>query len=283
VGKEIAFLFLVSNGLNELFKHGFRGPRPYWLNSTLERAQEPTYGVPSGHVQYTTTIFLYLAGEIRRPWAWVSALLFIILMGLSRIYLGLHFIHDVLAGFLVAVLLLSIFWLVRRKWGRSLARRILGQRLLVMLSIPFAIVLLYVGVRLAIGAPDAAVSWAEYIPAAEREGVENVTTAVAALIGFGIGILMEGSRVRFTVDGPIWQRVGRYLLGMLVTVAIWAGIRLVTPEEPLALSLGLRFVRYTLLTLWISWYAPALFVWLKLTEAKPEPILNISLREPPPT
>ncbi len=64
VGKMFAYVFLITNALNPLFKAGFRGPRPYWLDPSLEMWEETSYGVPSGHVQLATVTYLFLAGWI---------------------------------------------------------------------------------------------------------------------------------------------------------------------------------------------------------------------------
>ena len=104
-----------------------------------------------------------------------------------------------------------------------------------------------------------------------------MVTAVASLLGAGIGLVLEPSRVRFLVAGPIWQRAVRYLLGMAVAVAIWAGLGQVFPDDPLWLALPLRLLRYALLTLWVTYYAPWVFVKIRLAKATPDPGINLSL------
>jgi len=278
MGKHFAYLFLLSVALNTMMKHALRGPRPFWLDPVLERATEVSYGIPSGHVQYATLIYPFLALWIRRRWAWLAAIMMIILMGLSRIYLGVHFVHDVIAGFLISVLLLVSYVIWRRRWEETFARRILGQRLLVMMLIPLGLTAVYLLIRFLIGLPDENVSWAVFAAEAELSGPRDMTTAVAALLGTGIGIVLESSRVRFLMAGPIWQRALRYLLGMIVAVAIWLGLGQIFPDDPLWLGLPLRFIRYGLLTLWVTFYAPMTFVRLHLADAEPEPEINLSLR-----
>ena len=74
------------------------------------------------------------------------------------------------------------------------------------------------------------------------------------------------------------QRKGRpFLLGMAVAVAIWAGLGQVFPDDPLWLALPLRLLRYALLTLWVTYYAPWVFVKIRLAKATPDPGINLSL------
>ena len=157
------------------------------------------------------------------------------------------------------------------------SKRILGQRLLTAVAVPVGLTAVYLIIRLIIGEPDTTVAWASYIPVAELESLEGMVTAVATVLGAGIGLVLERTRIRFLVDGPIWQRAVRYLLGIVVAGVIWAGLGQVFPDEPLWLALPLRLLRYTLLTLWVTYYAPWVFVKLKLAQAKPDPGIEMTL------
>ena len=53
------------------------------------------------------SMFLLIAGWYSRAWGWLLAMVLIFLMALSRIYLGDHFISDVIAGLLLGLLLLT--------------------------------------------------------------------------------------------------------------------------------------------------------------------------------
>ncbi len=59
-----------------------------------------------------------LAASIRKWWGWLIAILIILLIGISRLYLGVHFPLDVILGWLIGALLL---WLVLRFWKLATA------------------------------------------------------------------------------------------------------------------------------------------------------------------
>lgn len=275
LGRDLAYVFLLATGVNGLLKHAFRGPRPFWVSPDLALGEETSYGVPSGHTQLATAVYLLVAGWVRKPWVWLLALLMTILMGLSRIYLGVHFIHDVAAGFLLALLILLGYVLWRRYVTGRLDRQILGYRLMIAVLAPLGLTGLYVVVRLIIGAPDETLEWASYIVAAETSGLESVATAVGALLGAGIGLTLEASRVRFSSIGSTGRRAARYLLGIVVTVALWAGLDVLFPAEPLWLAVPLRILRYTVVLLWVSYYAPMTFVRLGWAEREPKRELSL--------
>lgn len=270
LGKNLGYVFLVTNAINVTGKHAFRGPRPYWLDESIGLAEETSYGVPSGHTQLTTVIYGLLAGWYRKGWLTLLAILMILAMMLSRVFLGVHFVHDIAAGFLLGVLILAGFFLWRRYRAPRFDKLILGQKLLTAVLIPLSFALIYTLIRFLIGQPDTAVAWASYIPEAELAGLEGIATAVGALLGFGIGVHLEASRTHFLVDGPLWQRGLRYLVGMAVTFAIWMGLSSIFPDDPLWLAIPLRIVRYLLTLLWVGYYAPAIFVRIRLAGVAPE-------------
>ncbi len=277
LGRNVMFIFLFSAAANFLFKHSFRGPRPYWLDDTVKLTMDEDYGIPSAHAQLASTLYLYIAYWIKRGWVWVLALLMVIAMGLSRIYLGAHFVHDVLAGILISLMILIgyVFWY--RNFSEGFKKRILGQKLLAAFLVAAIFAAVYTIVRFIIGEPDFSVEWSAFIPRAEALGIEEMATAVGSLFGIGIGINLESSRTRFKIDGPVWKRVLRYLLGMVITVAIWAGLDAVFPADPMWLGIPLRILRYFLTMLFVGYYGPDLFVRVKLAETEPDPGIELKL------
>lgn len=82
--------------------------------TAMLRAQpDADYGFNSGHVGVATAacLGLLLAFGIRRRWLrWALALGWPLLMALSRMYLGRHFLADVLAGWLIGVGVALLAW-----------------------------------------------------------------------------------------------------------------------------------------------------------------------------
>ena len=99
--------------LNVLMKHAFQRARP-----NLEQALVvlPTYSYPSGHVAGAALFYGLLAVMLVSKtgvWRWrvliaFTAITLVLLVALSRMYLGVHFLSDVLAAFAEAVAWLSL-------------------------------------------------------------------------------------------------------------------------------------------------------------------------------
>jgi membrane-associated phospholipid phosphatase len=276
-GKQVGYLFLMSIGVNAIAKQAFRSPRPYWIDPAVGVVEQEGYGMPSNHAQNAAALYPFVAAWARRRWVWVLAIIGVLLVGASRIYLGVHFPTDVAGGLflgLVLLLLAAGWWWY---FAGQFSKRILGQKLLVAVMVPLVVAVLYVIVRLIIGEAELDVPWTGHIPEAERESVDAIATAVGALWGFGVGVALEASRVRFRTEGALWLRALRFVLGIAVTVALWAGLDTLFPDDPLWLAVPLRIIRYLLVTLWVAYYGPMLFVRLRLAPADPAPEISMKL------
>jgi len=87
-------------------KYAFHRPRPMPFYGAMPHS----YSFPSGHALFSFCFYGVLAGllavRLRTRWLrwllWAAAALLVLGVGLSRIYLGVHYPTDVLAGFLAA-------------------------------------------------------------------------------------------------------------------------------------------------------------------------------------
>lgn len=99
--------------LNFILKHIIRRNRP----SVLRLVEQGGYSFPSGHTMASCAFYGYLMYIIYKKvenkylkWGSIVFLsMFVFLIGCSRIYLGVHYTSDVLAGFLISIAYLIIF------------------------------------------------------------------------------------------------------------------------------------------------------------------------------
>jgi undecaprenyl-diphosphatase len=108
---------LGAAGLNEVVKPVFHRARPHLWASPLP---EFDYGFPSGHSMASMALVAALLVLTRgRPLRWVVALLgggFVLAVGVSRLYLGVHYPSDVLAA-----------WSMSLGWVSALASVFYGR------------------------------------------------------------------------------------------------------------------------------------------------------------
>lgn len=104
---------LVALAVTLFLKEWFALPRPPASVRAIGEAPE-TSGFPSGHAVSATVVYggLVLAYDrVRDLRVAGPALLVVVLVGLSRIVIGVHYLGDVLAGFAVGTLVLGGLWL----------------------------------------------------------------------------------------------------------------------------------------------------------------------------
>jgi membrane-associated phospholipid phosphatase len=277
LGRSLIYLLIFSYAINTMLKHFFADVRPYWKNPGIGLDNETSYGIPSGHAQGSTVFYGLIAMWAGRAWMWLLAIVLLFIMSVSRIYLGVHDLEDVLAGIILGALILFGYYLWQKYMAAKFANRILGQRLLVAALVPFSLAVIYVVVLLLLGQPDDQVPWINRINIAENKSFRDFSTAFGLMVGLGVGFILEVSRVRFKVDGPFWKRTVRYLFGLSLTLLLWMGLGSFIPDEPLGLTIPLKVLLGILGGLWVSYYAPWLFVRFRLADAHPEPEVSLTL------
>ena len=242
LGVRLGVLFLLSGTVNVVLKDVLMQPRPCDLQPEVCIDEASGYGLPSGHAQNAIVFWGILANWLSSSWAWTGAVALMLLIGFSRVYLGVHFPTDVLGGWMIGILFLALYFRSgsrAERWVVSLgtARQILLVAALALVVVTF-------------------------------DSSRDTTSAAAGFAGFGIGLALMQRGLPFSAGGPIWQRAARYLVGVAIIAALFIGLRAVFPQEGEAYHVPLRILRYLLIGLWTSFGAPKLFQILRL--AAPE-------------
>ena len=239
LGVRLAILFLISSYLNADLKNLFQQPRPFDLDPSVRLSSAEGYGLPSGHSQSAVVVWGSIAAWARKTWFWVVAIGLMALIGFSRIYLGVHFPTDVLAGWAIGAVLLYLYLAVPPGVEKRLAELSLGMQMLLALAVPVVLLLIH--------------------------PVKDTTTALATLAGAGAGLALTHRYTPFSARGPWWQRALRFLIGSAVVFVLYLGLKMVFPGEGSPLYLVFRFLRYWLIGVWVSFGAPWLFRRLHLS------------------
>ena len=242
-GARLFMLLLFSACLNEGAKLLADQPRPFNYDPrVIKFVHEDSGGLPSGHTQSAVVVWGYLAYCFKKKPLWLLAGFLILAIPLSRIYLGAHFPTDLLGGYVLGALVFFLFLRLDSLLESWFTQKGLLYQLCVSMGLPVLLIL--------------------FVPS----GNEGLLTALGALMGVATGVVLERRWVRFSSEGRWWQQMIRYLVGIVILVGVWLGLRFAFAQlEPADLC---RVIRYALVGMWGGLGAPWLFVQLKLAGKK---------------
>ena len=274
-GLRFGILIILSAWINAFVKDILKQPRPYNLEPSVGLAAESSYGAPSGHAQMSLTFWIYMAAwlvrsrvvkkpgaadteqraagfspERRRFLIWAGAVFMILLIGFTRLYLGVHFPTDLFAGWIIGGIIL-VLWFVPGPFFEKhfIAAGIRFQNILAAL---LALVMNSVYPR-------------------DR-------SLPALFLGFCLGYNLMKSRFPFSARGNINGKkpgihvmILRCVTGFAGMVVVYTALRFILPGEgslfkdlpmwgPFSpfYELG-HFIRYVLVGSWATDGAPLLF------------------------
>ncbi|MBI9105202.1 MAG: phosphatase PAP2 family protein [Spirochaetales bacterium] len=247
-GFKLAAAFIYSSVLNNILKISFHTLRPFEMLDYIsgKRVETATgYSFPSGHTQGATTFFITLAQILRRKWFTIAAIIVIFLIGLTRIFLGVHWPVDVVGGIIFGVIMAFVFCTIIDNYYDD--RSVLLRR--IFFRIQSVIVLLAFGLY---------IFDLVYLKGSMK--IDDFFKIAGISTGAIYGFFAEEWWVDFSAEDASWfLKITRWLIGLVVTAAIMVGLKIVLPQHHLA-----DFLRYGLVGLWITFLWPAVGVKIRL-------------------
>jgi membrane-associated phospholipid phosphatase len=242
-GVQISYVLLVSAYLNYWLKMSFKMDKPP-SECRIILEDDVSYGFPSGHAQSAATFWGWAGLKIRKAWMRIFFFALIFLIGLSRIYLGVHYLGDVLGGMLFG----AVFLIVAYKTIPHLESK-LGSipRWLRDYLMPLISVLLF-GLSLAVF-PDIARG--------------NSSLICGSLFGFSFGYSLEYKHVNISVNVNSWTKVIRSLVGLIIVFGLYSIISYILNFLSLGAIVYLNFIKYALVAFAIAFVTPLVFKFIK--------------------
>jgi membrane-associated phospholipid phosphatase len=270
LGLRLGLFLMTSLGVNSALKLVFHTPRPYWYTTQVKAfTSEATFGIPSGHAQNAVIVWGTLAYYLQRTWICVLSILFILFIGLSRIYLGVHFPTDVVAGWLVGLILLWVLIKLENPILRWLKEQSLVEKLTGALTVSLLIILVNLLVKFSLRAWSLPSQWIENAKLAfpnnpiDPLALSGAISSAGTFFGLAAGAILIKEKGGYYAGGEVWKRVVRYVLGLIGMVVIYYGLSLIFPQETI-LSQLLRYLRYGIVGFWLTYLAPLIFIRLDL-------------------
>ncbi|KLK89148.1 phosphoesterase PA-phosphatase [Methanoculleus sediminis] len=265
LGLRLALLMGITGGLNEALKVAFHLPRPYWVSPEVRAlGSHPSFGLPSAHAQGSASFWGLIAADARRGWVWVFAVGMVFLIGGSRVFLGVHFPIDVLAGWGIGVAVLLAFLALEEPVARRIVALPLSGRVLAAFIGSLALAIASFAALAALGDWEVPASWAA--GALERSGepinpllLLDAVTASGLFFGFAAGAAADRHPGSMCARGKGSVRLSRYVIGILMSGAIWYGFGLFVPQDAVPAAYLFQYLRAAVAGAWVSFGAPAFF------------------------
>jgi membrane-associated phospholipid phosphatase len=230
-GYRLGLAYLSSSVLNVTLKEVFRVPRPIGQPGIRSLRLETAGGFsfPSGHTQSITVLLSTLAFRIKRTRMYIASALIIILVAISRMYLGVHTPADVIAGAIIGIgWAFAINWLFDYAERKSSAYK------------QTQIIFILLGVLLLVGL------WFFAVP--------NYFKAAGSALGLLTGYFIEPRFIRYEPKARLGKQMIKYSLGIAVLLGIEIYVKKLWPDQLIS-----HFLRYYLMGVWVTIGAPVFF------------------------
>ena len=211
-----------------------RPPASNWHPS----ADPPNYSTPSGHSQNSATLYGWVTAKVKTWWMALISIILVGLIGISRVYIGVHYLGDVLLGWGIGIVIVLLFVFLEKPARDYLSRYKTEHLLLLLLIIGFLLTLI-----------------AAVLPQPPND---NLGAYGGLTMGLAIGLILEMRFVNFTIepfDDQMWRLVLRVVIGLILVIGVMFGLAPILPSE----EIWLRAVRYSLVAITGIFVWPAIF------------------------
>ncbi len=237
-------VYILGVALTNVMKISFKRPRPFDAYPREVRSigeGETSYSFPSGHTETASSVSTLLTIKYGKRFRIIPVvgIMITLLVMMSRMYLGQHYLSDVLCG-----LFAGVFFAVAFNFLLSLYKD--NEEWFVIPAVVLAAVLL--AVLGGLGLINAS---------------EDMLKGIGAFMAFDIGYFVEKKWVKYDIrkNTKWWQYALRIVIGGGITVGLQYGLKPILPETIPMLHC---FLRYFIMALWAALAAPAIFKGVKI-------------------
>lgn len=225
-GQRLLFALTGNIALNTGVKEFFKSPRPIGVQGveSMRTSTATGYSFPSGHTQIGTTFWVSIMSIIKKNYMYIIGTIIFISIGLSRLYLGVHWPMDVLFGWIFGIGFTLICNYILVKIEKNNKYTYFG----------FIIIPMFFWIFI--------VNSVEYVK------------MFGLITGFIAGYIIEREYVEFDVNVCIKSKVCRYIFGLLSLGLVYLALKFIMPENYIG-----GYLRYALLMIYAIAGAPMVF------------------------
>ncbi len=215
-GYRFLTMFLFGTCLFIVLKVLFAIPRPWLLDPDFQivesaRKAASGYSFPSGHTLTACIVCFVLAHLSKKKWAYAIAAFLTVLVGFTRMYLGVHTLLDVVVGLALGLFVFVGFTLLYR--NREESNRLLNTVLIVSTVLCIGAIVLS-GI-IAANNPESGA----------QEGFMDAAKLAGCAVGAMLGKILDDTLVRFDVQTVWWKQCIKIAVGFAIMLGIRIGLK----------------------------------------------------------
>lgn len=201
LGELLAFSLFTTALVNTSIKGLVGALRPFEkYPDRVQNLRPDTAGghsFPSGHTQQFTTVLFTLSLQIKKNWVFIVAAVLSVLMALSRMYLGVHFLEDVTVSIILGIGLAFLFHFLYKKY-KDMGKMNIVYGVILVIFLPFVIII----------------------------NDKDILTSYGMMIGLLGAMVFEQRFVQFSTEVSLLQKVIRVAIGIIIMISIQLGVKL---------------------------------------------------------
>lgn len=223
---KLGFTFLISGILNCAIKDLFKFKRPIGINGirSLRLSTATGYSFPSGHTQNAAAFWFFLIKNLKKRWINILGSITILSIALSRLYLGVHWPKDVIAGIFlgIASVFITDFLFEYSEVNNK-------PQVFLFILLPASLGLFF------FKSPD-------------------YYKAVGISTGFYLGYILESKYINFEINKNLKLNVVKFFIGIVPIIFLKIYLKKFFPQ-----SVFSDFIRYFIIGIYTTTVAPILF------------------------
>lgn len=235
IAQRLFFITVVSLSFNGIIKNIAKIPRPFASGEvTCVRPDTATgYSFPSGHTQNFATWSTAVAIKLKKTWVSVITGILILLVALSRVFLGAHYPSDVIVGMILGV---AFAFIGNSIYDKTEDKSKLFTYVLLLLT-PFVVFFMI--------KPDPLYA--------------DLYKLYGMLAGLILAVSFEERFASLDYTVAIWKKALRVVIGVALALAVKEGFKALNVFTVLQLSLAFDAIRYIALVFVCLGLCPFLF------------------------
>jgi len=237
-GRILAFSLICSLVLNNVLKIVFRSPRPFEVLNKLQgkRVHRATgYSFPSGHTMGAATFYGSLSLIFKKKIIYILSIIIAISVGLSRVYLAVHWPVDVLASLVLGMTISYVMFTYLTEIEGDSGRLIKFILILNIIGVFAVVISLLLKIFLFQG----------------NLKTSDLVKTMALLNGLSWGFILDMKKECFITDHSLSVKIIRYFLGLAGTYIIINLSKYILPESGF-----FDYLRYFTGAIWLSYVFP---------------------------